>query len=748
MVGVGFFLVVWYALPWGMSVPVNLEGEAATGARILDRHGDMIAVMGGEDYYRCLPLKENEVPSVFANALMAAEDKRFMQHGGIDFLRLIRATAENLTGSQGISGASTITQQLIKVSSPPAPRTLSTKLREILTARQIEMRWSKERILMEYINRVDFGNLCRGAEFAAWYYFGKSLSALSLAENAMIAGLPINPTHLNPRINPDHTLQRRNIVLERMRHCGFATNDSIIRAKAEPLFSHSSHPRLEPVMPNVVSRIIQGKSTGTVKTTIDSQLQFTVMKIVSECLFNLKENNVGQSAVMVIHNSTGEILCSVGSARRDDAQGGLFDGTRLPRSAGSTLKPFVYALAFQAGATPSTIVADIPMVMQTDSGAKAPSNYNNTFLGPLPMRQALACSQNIPAITTMQRYGGEAGFLKMLNSLGFSGIERTAAHYGLGLSIGNAEVTLYDLAKAYRCLARGGILDPITMFSTTAQNQAGGNRVLPEDVCYMISDILSDPIARVRVFGYGGTFNFPFKCALKTGTSSDYRDNWCVGYTQEFTVAVWVGNFNNQSMRQVSGIVGAGPIFASVMKHLHQDCPATFLTCPQGVVSHTVDIRTGHIISPEHSFAPPVSKEYQAEDLFCKHSQIIPAKQADYAPDGRVILDPIYKSWLQSSHNTAATPYSINEESLQDIPLQIVSPRDGTTIVLDPELPHSGQRLRLCINKDTPCRWTCSTLAIFFIGADTFVTLALGEHVLTATDGTTQINVKISVKSL
>lgn len=318
------WLFVWYVLPWFFPGPEGLEHPEKPGAVVLDRDGGRIATLPGRDYYHCEPVPLRAVPEMLVKATLAAEDKRFYSHGGADFLALGRAVVTNAAGGEIVSGASTITQQLAKNANPPGKRNLASKMREFFQARRLEMTMSKEEILEAYFNRLDYGNLRRGPAAAARFYFGRDMDHLSLAECALLAGLPQGPSRLNPLNYPDRALERRNRVLRRMKEEGMFPVEMLDRALQEPLFSSGTEKRRQALAPHVTASFLRAFRTGEVHTTLDSALQRGVQEIVGRELANLEDHHVTQAAVVVVENATGDILCLVGSANRKHPQGGFW----------------------------------------------------------------------------------------------------------------------------------------------------------------------------------------------------------------------------------------------------------------------------------------------------------------------------------------------------------------------------------------------------------------------------------------
>lgn len=720
------WMLAWYAVPWLVPLPNGLSHPEEPGALVLDKDGFRIATLPGRDYYHKEPVRLSDVPEMLVKATLAAEDKRFFQHGGADFLALGRAMVTNAAGGEIVSGASTITQQLAKNANPPGRRTLAAKVREFFQARRMEMCMSKEEILEAYFNRLDYGNLRRGPAAAARYLFGRSLDELSLAECALLAGLPQGPSRLNPLRHPDRALERRNRVLRRMQEEGMFPADMLARARREPLFSGGTEERLPAVAPHLAASLLRSGKTGEVHTTLDSGLQRGAQEIVRRELERLKGHQVTQAAVVVVENATGNILCLVGSADRSHPAGGLLDGTATPRSPGSALKPFVYAQAFALGAFPGTVLPDVPTTYRSAHGLEAPQNYNKAYMGPVSIRKALACSQNIPAMKALGMFGGAGRLLKLLEDLGIRGIEGDATHYGLGLAIGNAEVRLRDLTAAYACLARGGTAVPLVLERRAAGEPVQERAVLPEEACFMVADILADREARLATFGDRELMDLPFRYACKTGTSSNFRDNWCMGFTREVTVGVWVGNFDASPMRSVGGMTGAAPIFAGVMKLAHRNRKATFPQPGPAMCRVRIDARTGKRAG---TLKLPVA--CLREEWACAAFLPAEASPADYDAAGRAYLDSRYTEWYTGPSCTAADAYCLLPDAWSGESPRILVPADGSRLALDPEMPGAGRKLALRSNLPTGAVWSSPTLEIVQYGDEAHALLEPGWHVIT-----------------
>ena len=733
-------LLGWFALPFALPLPAGLLENPSASPVLTDRHGTPIHHLTLPDSTRAAPVPLDQIPPDIIASTLAAEDKRFYQHGGIDLLATSRAARDFIAKRRVTSGASTITQQLIKISSPKTKRNLTTKIRESLGARRLEMTWSKNEILAAYLNRLDYGNLRIGIAEAARFYFQKPLNDLSLAECALLAGLPQAPTRLNPLKNPALALKRRNVVLTRLQRNPAYEDSRISSAIQEPI-------TLRPlkITQSAPWLAALGNSGASVRTSLDLPLQRDVESIVHEETSKLKDANLRHAAVVVIDNATGEILALVSSASWTDPRGGQLNGAMLPRSPGSTLKPFTYILAMEKNhRIPCSILADIPSPFRTEQGLDLPQNYDRQYRGPVTLRTALACSLNIPAMRELNHLGGAAPLHHFLGTLGITTLGDAPGSYGLGLTLGNAPVRLLELTNAYAAIARGGKYLPYSFFPIPGEPAPVA--AFDPLSAFLISDILSDTAARAPSFPPGGPLDLPFRCAVKTGTSSDFHDNWCVGYTPEVTIGVWAGNFEHQPMKGISGIAGAGPIFHRAMIRTHQGREASWFERPVGLIGITVDSRNGKLIAPSEFPAKPHARR----DLCPTGRLPPPAAVADYDPAGKALLDPIYGEWFGSRYNQRLGEFVLDEGLPALEPLRVITPSNGTVFLLDPEIPSGSDKLRPVTNLPGVAKWTSDTLVIEDAAPEPLIHLKPGTHVLTATDPRTgaRHQITVQVKSL
>jgi penicillin-binding protein 1C len=569
VLGSGIAFVLW-PLPAAL-----LDRSALASLRVLDREEGVLREVASHDGRNLALPAEEPVPPQLALAFIAAEDKRFGHHPGVDVLAVARAVRDNLRAGRVVSGASTITQQLAR-QLVPRKRSFPGKLQEALWAVRLWAHLDAPTILRSYLDRVPLGRDLLGVEAAAQAYFGRPARALSLGQAALLAGLARAPQSGDPTLYPEAAQQRMRLVLSAMQRMGAVTEEDVRTATDAPWDSVSTaHPFGAPhLVTDLLLRRTQlglGRAAEVV-TTLDPGLQRAVEDALRMELAS--DGRIGQAAALVVDNATGDVLAYAGSADfRDVVHEGQNDGVRALRQPGSALKPFVYGLALSRGYTAATLLTDVEWHISTPGGDYVPRNYDRHVHGPVRLRAALANSYNVPAVRVADALGMES-VLELLRGAGFASLTEDAEHYGVGLVLGNGDVSLWELARAYRGLARGGVLLPLrTVLSATDANGApvavprelDPHRFLPKDAVALLTDVLSDEAARAPAFGLDNALRLPFPVAAKTGTSRAYVDNWTVGFTRERTVAVWAGNFDGVPMHKVSGISGAGPIFAHVM---------------------------------------------------------------------------------------------------------------------------------------------------------------------------------------
>lgn len=726
-------LVAWQAIGW-LPLPEGLDDTAATHPSVewMDQHGRTLRSEPANDGAWRQPLSEQDVPQSVVSCTWAAEDARFPRHPGVDPLAVARAAWQWARHRRIVSGASTITQQRVKLGHP-RPRTLRTKVIEAVLALRLEREWDKPRILRSYLSRIDYGNNAEGLAAAARHYFGKAPRDLSWAEAALLAGLPQAPSRLNPRLHPQRAKARQEWILGRCVALGWLDADTARKARAEPIhLAPARRPWAAPHFVEVARARAGSRAAGPVVTTLDLGLQEACEAIVRQRLATLRERHARDAALVVLENTTGEAWAWVGSPDWSRPADGQVDGVLARRSPGSALKPFAYLRAFEDGATAADVVPDVPMRTATDTGVFEPRNYDGRWRGPVSLREALAGSLNIPAVHVLQRIGGPQRMLHVLRDLGMDTVSADARRHGLGVVLGDVEVRLVDLANAYATLARGGRWLPWRVLPNRSPDAREARVVARPDACWLVADILSDPLARAGQFGLHSPLAMPVRMACKTGTSTGFRDNWAFGFNPRFTVGVWAGNFDGSPMADVSGVTGAAPILADVVVELDRRFgPMPWFDEPPGVHRARVEPWTGRT---------PRLSGIGREEAFLHGTGPARETEQDRDDQGRVLLGSEYAEWLANPDARVAHRASLAATIARPV---ITSPVNDARYLLDADAAPGSQRLVL--RGHGGASWTSPTLGIQRVG-DTFeAALVEGTHriALSGPGGTTETSIHV-----
>ncbi len=621
---IGGLLAMALVTVWVLAVPFPAEllaPDTVTSAQILDRDGRLLReVLQNPQKGRARWVPASQISPHLIQATIHTEDKRFENHKGVDPLAILRAVWLNVSGGRVISGASTLTQQTVKMVMPQMRRrTLATKAREAVWAVRLEQALSKPQIMEQYLNRAPYGNQLFGVEAAARAYFGKSASELSLAQSTLLAAIPQAPGVTEPRRHKRRAVARQRFLLGVMRGRGAITEDAYRQALTEPIEirRHTSEVLAMHFTDEVLRRLKTQHSPlpAQINTTLDLELQTRVEGIINAQLERLEDRQVGQAAVLVLDNTSGDVLAWAGSRGYwSKRRLGSNDGVLALRQPGSTLKPFVYGLYLERGGTAADMLDDLPTQFPTDTGVYIPKNYDQRHRGPVSLRQSLASSLNIPAVAATAVVEPRR-VLERLHKAGMKSLELDAEHYGLGISLGNGEVTMLELAGAYASLGRMGRWRPARLIDAIDGQRVRDDAhqmetVFSPEVTYQLLDMLSDDAARDKGFGRDGPLALPYRVAAKTGTSTNFRDNWAVGVTPGFTVAVWAGNFDGTPMQHVSGVTGAAPIMRQVFQALYPKAAGpqdvAWFTQPRNLHKHTVCALSGHPAGPH---CPTTSQE-------------------------------------------------------------------------------------------------------------------------------------------
>jgi len=548
-------VVFFHAAVCVLPYPRRLDSPPPRAVWFEERSGADLAAFVSSDQQWRLPVSLDRISPYLVKAVVAVEDHRFYQHGGVDWRAAIAAAVHNAAAMAPRRGASTITMQVQRLRDG-GPRTLSYKLLQAVRAVQLERRMTKDEILLEYLNRAPFGGNLVGAEAASRWYFNRPCSQLSLAQAALLAGLPQSPNRLRPDRHPAAARARRDLVLQRMLQTGAISPEEYRQAMAEPVLAAWRRPPqtcdsggscADGALPTLL-HLASRADRPVMRTTIDAGVQRMVYLAARRHLQSLATGEPCSAAVVVLDTPS---ACCLAAASVGDA-GLAVDLTRRPRSTGSALKPFIYAAGFAAGiAGPSTLIDDSPVAWPDH----APVNFDHAFRGAMSAADALSQSRNIPAMALLARLGAVRA-VGVLQSSGVVTPARAPERYGLSLAIGGAEATALELAEAYATLARGGVHLPVTF---VAGGKPEGRRVFPEPVCRQILKILSDRT-------YTGATSTG--AAWKTGTSSGRRDAWCAAVTAQYTVVVWIGNLRGRGDRLLVGQDAAAPLALSIIAAL------------------------------------------------------------------------------------------------------------------------------------------------------------------------------------
>lgn len=619
-------LSIWQWLLVDLPHPDELYQRAsASSTTIYDRHGRILYQITDPHQGHHTALKLDDIPLACQEATIATEDATFYTNPGFDTWAMLRALLTNLQEGGIVSGASTITQQLARnLLFTEAERTevsITRKLREVILAWRLTQTYNKAQILTLYLNETYYGNLAYGLEAASNIYFSKSAAELDLAECALLAGLPQSPAVYNPLENLPAAQNRQGDVLQLMVKHNFLTNTEATLAGKEKLqFAATPFPIEAPHFVMHIRGILERQfgleaiyTQGLqVHTTLDLNLDNATRRIVQYHLSELAEaengappRNVHNAAVIIMDPQTGEVLAMLGSPNYfDRAIDGNVNATVATRQPGSSIKPITYAAAFDPDLakrygytplTPATMMMDVRTAFVTAEGQPyVPQNYDRQWHGPVLLRHALANSLNLVAVKVLDYVGLEA-MTDLARQMGITTFDN--GHFGLALTLGGGEVKLLELTTAYASLAHHGRkVEPVTILEvTTTQGQTLYKRHTPSqkqlirpETAYLITDILSDNLTRAAAFGQGSPLHLTRPAAAKTGTTTDFRDNWTVGYTPNYVTGVWTGNTDNEPMRHVSGISGAAPIWHDIMELIHQNHPVQPFQKPQGLVDATI----------------------------------------------------------------------------------------------------------------------------------------------------------------
>ena len=645
VLGIVSTLLVLLSALWWVTLPPALPDYAAvrghwraSEAWLYDRNGQLLDSTRVDYQARRLAwVKLDDISPVARDILVAAEDRRFRSHGGVDWLALAGSLRARASG-QRARGASTLSMQVAAYLAPelsaPGNRGLLDKLRQMRAGDRLDGPWSKDQILEAYLNLAGFRGEAQGIGAAALALFGKTPSALSRDDALLLAALLPDP-----RATPAKVAQRACALSHDADCSRFAGAAASMLGPARSL-------ALDPGLAPHLSASLLDAPGKRVTSTLDIRVQRAAAAALRRQLQGLGGTRARDGAVIVVDNATGDVLAYVGGIGGESTAPAV-DGAAAYRQAGSTLKPFLYAQAIEKGyLTAASILDDSPVQLDTASGLYVPQNYDKAFKGPVSARMALANSLNVPAVRTLLLTGVDA-FRDRLWDTGYRGLVEDGQYYGYSLALGSAEVTLLEQVAAFRSLALGGRWGPLR--ATADAKREPLRQVLGPQAAWIVSDLLADPNARAGTFGIDSALRLPFWAAAKTGTSKAMRDNWCIGFSDRFTVGVWVGNLEGDPMRAVSGTSGAAPVWRDVMTMLHAQAPGK---------------------------APPRPSGIEQRDI--RFAQSIEQPRREYFLAGTAL------SQIAIAPAAARRP-------------RIVNPVAGSVYALDPDIPRDNQRLAVAV---------------------------------------------------
>ena len=713
LVGLGAAgLGAWIAwpLPAGFLAP-----PAAPSMTVRDRHGIVLRTTRAVDGSRRRWVALSDIDPQVVQAFVAVEDRRFFEHHGVDGRAVGRALVSAIREGRVVSGASTITMQLARMLTG-AGRSWPGKVAQVAWAWRLEAHMGKQAILEQYLNRVSLGQGAVGVDAASALYFGGGAGTVGLAHAALLAGVAHAPARDDPFAAPARARARRAYALARVRAAGYATGADIERASLEPLVARGAAAAF--LAPHFTSHVlnVMGEDAGEtdIVTSLDLGLQTELEAEVRATVVALRTRGVRQAAVVVLDNQTGQVLAWVGSPDFWADSAGQADMVISPRQPGSALKPFVYGLAFDHGFTAGSVLADVARTYRTALGAYHPRNYDRRFHGPVRSREALASSYNVPAVGLADTLGVER-LLWTLRRAGFASLRQSGEYYGLGLALGNGDVTLLELANAYRSLALGGAWHPVQLTLGGGVSDGAPRRVMSASSASLVLDILSDADARVPGFGTVTPFDFAFPVAVKTGTSRHFTDNWAVGTTGGFTVAVWAGNFTGQPMDGVSGVTGAGPLLhRAVILTARRYAPGEL---PSPASTGAMPVRICRLSGMRAGPECPYATEWFAPGT-------APSTTCDWHVGGRVHVPAVFAEWAPRVDTIAPTASAEPAER----GVRLLSPQEGDRYEVPPGVDRRYATIALRATGASDVRWWVDDRPL----ATPRWTLVPGVHTVTA----------------
>lgn len=654
-----------------------------SAVRYTDRHGEPLNMTYRGTWNTHDLVSFHQIPQFMKDAFIVSEDRRFYSHSGLDWRARSGALWQNLRYGRTIRGASTITEQVVRMVNP-RPRTLWSKYLEGIEATSLERHYSKTEIFEFYLNQVPYASNRRGVMQGARAYFDRNIDTMTEREMMALVVMARAPSAYDLKKHPgriDGAIDRLALSMK--------DGDYIDEKHYERILQQKTHTSLapEPLEARHFIQYIQTQAPlqeSHVNTTLDGEIQRMVQDILDQRVAALAHKKVGNGAAIVIDHTAGNILAWVVAGARDsDTAAGDIDAVTVPRQPGSALKPLLYARALDKGWSAATFLNDSPMSEAVGNGLHRFRNYSRTYYGEISVREALGNSLNIPALLTI-RHVGIADYLTVLHQLGFNSLDKGSDFYDEGLALGNGEVTLLELASAYTVLANQGVSRPLLGISDSLESR-DQRRIFSNEASSLIGNILSDPWARRQEFGRGSVLNLPIQTAVKTGTSTDYRDAWVVGYDSRYVVAVWMGNLDHKPMDGVTGSTGPALALRGIFSRLNQDKDTKKLYMSPKLALQDVCIR------PE-------------ENCITRSEWMMPgASEQDFSKDSRP-------------------------------PMELIRPTEGLQLAYDPRIPLAHQNFRFEIGnlpEDATVSWTLDGQEVGKTAENTYLwPVTKGKHAL------------------
>lgn len=653
--------------------------------RIYDRNGQIIQILTLPDGIRREHIPLNKIPKLTQKIFIKSEDKHFYFHYGIDPMAVIRSFYFNMKNKRIVSGASTITMQLSRLVSPKQ-NNIKGKLYEAWNAIRIEAKLSKKRILELWLNSIPYGYRSIGISSACKSFFGKSLDELSTGETLALAVIPRRPEKYNPITGLNELTSK---CFELSKSISLKTDFEEISKDLSDVKDYPWEQNAFHFINYITPQIKEKEYVGgdDIVTSLNLKMNNQLENLLR---FNLNKNKrfrVSNGSILVIDNFTGEIICYIGSNDFKDVENsGEIDGIRILNQPGSALKPFLYSLALENGFTPNTILPDIPIDFG-DENLYFPLNFNRRFNGPVRLRIALASSLNVPAVYLVSRLGVQP-FIELLIDLGFDSLIPQKSSLGSGIALGNAEISLFEITRAFSTFPRGGQKNILTFRKNDKRKFADGERIFNQYTAGIICDILSDNSSRILGFGPNSILNTKFPAMFKTGTSNQFNNVWAIGATMDYTVGVWIGNFSGETVVGLTGNSIPAIICVEILELLSRDKKPEKFPLPEDIVEYEICPLSGQLRTENCSSG---IKEYLQKDIVINNCEF------HVKENNKVVLKypSIFSSWARGKDKDF-TPFINEEESYP----KIIRPNNNSVFFYDPNIPQGNQAIRIDIIND------------------------------------------------